>query len=175
MIELSGKWVQHPTKGYRDWRGTVKASYEWLAVALLRVGDTVEWVKSSATIDDPAKHEVRLLISPPEQAIGTSISYGIAGTVVRWNLRTMDPDILPSMPSRTQLSLGKVFWLGTASASFDLGFGGIIIHRDDAKKLRQGHWRLREASASRISLGLRDILTRGRVGKIPLVALAELE
>lgn len=171
MIDLSGGWVHHPTTGYRDWRGTIVAPFEWVGVALLRINDTVSWVKSSA-IDGPATPHARLLISPPEQAIGTSISFGIAGTVTRYNLPTMDPELLSSMPSHLQLYPGRFFWLVSAPQTVDLGLGGIIIRRDDTERLRKGLWRLREV-ANGFSPALRAVLAQGRVGTIPMSSLED--
>lgn len=168
MIDLSGEWVHHPTRGYRDWRGTITAPFEWLGVALLRIGATVSWTKSSA-IDAPAMPHVRLLISPPEDAIGTSISFGIAGTVAQYNLPTMDPELVVSMPSHVQFYPEKVFWL-SAPEAVDLGLGGIIVRRDDTERLRKGLWRLKGVTGS-ISSALRDMLAYGRVGKIALACL----
>jgi len=171
MIELRGEWVHHPTKGYRDWRGRIVAPHEWLAVTLLRVGDRVSWVKSTA-MDSVEKHDVRLLISPPEQAIGTAISYGIAGAVARYNLSAMDPGILSLFPATTELRAGEIFWLATAPGAVDLGLGGIIIRRDDTDRLRKGLWRIRGATSG-LSSVLRDMLAYGRVGVVPLTILAE--
>jgi hypothetical protein len=171
MIDLCGDWVHHPTKGYRDWRGTIVAPYEWLAVALFRVNDTVSWIKSSAMVGRE-EHDVRLLVSPPEQRIGTSISYGIAGTAARYNLSTMEPEVFSSIPASCAVTPGKPFWLATASVSVDLGLGGIIIRRDDTERLRKGIWRPKEASSG-LSSALREMLAVGRVGATPLATLAE--
>lgn len=171
MIDLSGGWLHHPTTGYRDWRGAILAPFEWVSVALLRIHDTVSWVKSSA-VDGQAVADVRLLISPPEQPIGTPVSFGIAGTVMRYNLPTMAPAVLSSMPSHVQLYPGRVFWLATALETVDLGIGGIIIRRDDTEIIRKGLWRLKSA-ANELSSSLRSMLARGRVGKIPIASLKD--
>lgn len=171
MVEIAGEWVAHPTRGYRDWTGTIIAPEAVVAVTLVRVGELVRWAKG----DKRGSPEVRLLIAPieKERPLDLSLTYGLTAGGIRFGISAASDDYRPSMPARIEVPFGKVFWHTRMDEDAKIELGGIIFRRADVKGLRMGLWRPRFSLGNTLSPRLRELLARGRTGNSPVQAFEE--
>jgi hypothetical protein len=159
---VSGDWMAHPTKGYRDWRGQVTSERPVVGLALLARGESVDWVKSPRQMVGGV--EVRLMLGPYDshfRDVQVSVGIGYSGTGSRMTV--------PSAEYRPAIETGpckagQFTLVSRVEGDQRLEFWILLVAKSDIRGSRNGLWRVRDNVVAGIGAPWNRVLTYGRTG-----------
>src|SRR5437899_829067 len=95
-VSIEGTWVNHPTRGYRDWHGVASCEEPLVGMSLMTVGGAVEWAKAS---DTDVQLRVRFLLSPwDNQRPEVQVAFAVGDSGVRhWQIPAISREERPSI------------------------------------------------------------------------------
>jgi hypothetical protein len=161
---LSGSWKR---PRYWDWNGTLAATEPIVALALMRIGNRLEWARSEkgpkSTLD------VRLLLAydAPDKS-DVFVSFCVGDNLTRWRTRLDDPDKPPQPPETCSIPIGRVFPFCGPFGIPVIGLFGLVVLRSQVTGARNGLWHLKVPFREQLPSDWAHILSYGRKGFVDL-------
>ncbi len=162
-VELSGRPIDHPTPGYRLWKGAVQASEPIVALVLMKTEEHVSWTRSTHRTEEIL--DINILYSPFAVGNpGVSVTFGIADAITR-TATVLSPSSWYPTPIIEKYITGKLIDIGTIHGDPDCDLKAFFLTRTDVKSVRNGVWHVRENNLTGVHEPWKTMLSYGRTGK----------
>ena len=162
-VRLTGGLVQHPTSGYRLWRGHFESIEPIVALAVSVTGRNVKWVRTSHRGTQTV--ETSILFSPfDDEGARIQVYFGVADSGI--NSQTVVESIQTQpAPNLRRFHTGELVDVASVGADPTCELKALFLARRDVASVRNGVWHARGDAIANVQEPWRTILTYGRTGE----------
>jgi hypothetical protein len=161
---LSGSWKR---PRYWDWNGTLTATEPIVALALMQIGERLEWARSEKALKPALDIRLLLAYDVPDKS-DVFVSFCVGENLTRWRTRLENADKPPEPPETSSVPIGRVFPFCEPFGTPKIRLFGLVLLRSQVVGARNGLWHLKPKFRDKVPREWARILSYGRKGFVSL-------